>query len=205
MKILDDEEEQLSEARPSSPSSATHTPEVSVFLPVFNEEPNLRPLHAKLDEALKSLGYSAEIVYVDDGSTDGSLTILREIAELDPRVRVVALRRNYGQTAAMAAGIDAAKGKVLIPMDADLQNDPADITRRGLRRRLRLAQKPERQNDHAQDTFNARESPDLVDRWRAAARLRLFAEGLPARVVAGRALVRRDAPLHSNLCSLGRS
>jgi glycosyltransferase involved in cell wall biosynthesis len=129
MKILDDEEEQLSEARPSSPSSATHTPEVSVFLPVFNEEPNLRPLHAKLDEALKSLGYSAEIVYVDDGSTDGSLTILREIAELDPRVRVVALRRNYGQTAAMAAGIDAAKGKVLIPMDADLQNDPADITR----------------------------------------------------------------------------
>ena len=104
-------------------------PEVSVFLPVFNEEPNLRPLHAKLDEALKSLGCSAEIVYVDDGSSDGSLKILREIAELDPRVRVVALRRNYGQTAAMAAGIDAARGKVLIPMDADLQNDPADIAR----------------------------------------------------------------------------
>jgi len=66
---------------------------------------------------------------VDDGSSDGSLNILREIAEMDPRVRVVALRRNYGQTAAMAAGIDAARGKVLIPMDADLQNDPADITR----------------------------------------------------------------------------
>ena len=106
-----------------------NVPEVSVFLPVFNEEPNLRPLHTKLDDALKALGRSAEIVYVDDGSSDGSLKVLREIAELDPRVRVVALRRNYGQTAAMAAGIDAARGKVLIPMDADLQNDPADITR----------------------------------------------------------------------------
>lgn len=110
-------------------SASDDAPEVSIFLPVFNEEPNLRPLHAKLDEALTALGRSAEIVYVDDGSSDGSLRILREIAEMDPRVRVVALRRNYGQTAAMAAGIDAARGKVLIPMDADLQNDPADITR----------------------------------------------------------------------------
>lgn len=110
-------------------TSGTDAPEVSVFLPVFNEEPNLLPLHAKLDEALKALGRSAEIVYVDDGSSDGGLRILREIAEMDSRVRVVALRRNYGQTAAMAAGIDAARGKVLIPMDADLQNDPADITR----------------------------------------------------------------------------
>src|SRR4029078_7892468 len=96
---------------------------------VYNEEPNLRPLHAKLDEALKALGVSAEIVYVDDGSSDGSLKILREIAEMDSRGRVVALRRNYGQTAAMAAGIDAARGRVLIPRDADLQNDPADIKR----------------------------------------------------------------------------
>src|SRR5215211_8262379 len=127
MKILDDEEEeQLGAVRSSS---ATDRPGVSVFLPVFNEEPNLRPLHAKLDEALKSLGCLVEIVYVDDGSTDGSLKILREIADIDPRVRVVALRRNYGQTAAMAAGIDAARGEVLIPMDADLQNDPADVAR----------------------------------------------------------------------------
>ena len=88
-------------------------PEVSVFLPVYNEEPNLRPLHAKLDAALKVLGRTSEIIYVDDGSTDGSLKVLRELAELDDRVRVVALRRNYGQTAAMAAGIDAASGKVL--------------------------------------------------------------------------------------------
>src|SRR5258705_8107076 len=122
-----DEHETLKQHHPAP--NANEAPEVSVFLPVFNEEPNLMPLHAKLKTALKALGRSAEIVYVDDGSNDDSLRILREIAEADRRVRVVALRRNYGQTAAMAAGIDAASGKVLIPMDADLQNDPADITR----------------------------------------------------------------------------
>src|SRR5256885_1721149 len=125
MKILDEQELR----RDETAKQTSDTPDVSVFLPVFNEEPNLLPLHAKLDEALKALGRSAEIVYVDDGSTDSSLKILREIAQFDPRVRVIALRRNYGQTAAMAAGIDAAQGKVLIPMDADLQNDPADIAR----------------------------------------------------------------------------
>src|SRR5678815_5624739 len=118
MKVLDEQETLTTPVRTAA---ADETPEISVFLPVYNEEPNLRPLHTKLDAALQSLGVPAEIVYVDDGSTDGSLNILREIAAMDARVRVVALRRNYGQTAAMAAGIDAARGKVLIPMDADLQ------------------------------------------------------------------------------------
>jgi glycosyltransferase involved in cell wall biosynthesis len=104
-------------------------PDISVFLPVYNEEPNLRVLHAKLDEALAALHTTAEIIYVDDGSTDESLAVLRDLARTDRRVRVVALRRNYGQTAAMAAGIDASRGRILIPMDADLQNDPADIER----------------------------------------------------------------------------
>jgi len=106
-----------------------HPPEISIFLPVFNEEPNLRPLHEKLNQSLAQLGRTAEIIYVDDGSSDSSLNVLREIASRDERVRVIALRRNYGQTPAMAAGIHAAKGRVLIPMDADLQNDPADIAR----------------------------------------------------------------------------
>src|ERR687895_329302 len=137
MKIYD-EEETLVSRRASAVEEPTvaaemdgqgEEPEISVFLPVLNEEPNLRPLHAKLDAALTLLGRTAEIIYVDDGSTDGGLEILREIAAGDPRVRVIALRRNYGQTAAMAAGIDAARGQVLIPMDADLQNDPADIIR----------------------------------------------------------------------------
>jgi glycosyltransferase involved in cell wall biosynthesis len=126
VKIYDEEETLIKNA--STPSSG-EKPEVSVFLPVYNEEPNLPPLHAKLDEALKALGRTSEIIYVDDGSTDGSLRVLCELAQRDCRVRVVALKRNYGQTAAMAAGIDAAQGQVLIPMDADMQNDPADIVR----------------------------------------------------------------------------
>ncbi|MFL6215528.1 MAG: glycosyltransferase family 2 protein [Blastocatellia bacterium] len=104
-------------------------PELSIFLPVYNEEENIAPLHAKLSESLSQIGRSYEILYVDDGSTDESLARLRELALLDERVRVIALRRNYGQTAAMSAGIDHARGDVLIPMDADLQNDPADIPR----------------------------------------------------------------------------
>ena len=104
-------------------------PELSIFLPVYNEEENLQPLHEKLREALEQLGRSYEILYIDDGSTDGSLARLRELALLDERMRVIAFRRNYGQTAAMSAGIDHARGDILIPMDADLQNDPADIQR----------------------------------------------------------------------------
>lgn len=104
-------------------------PEISLFLPVLDEEENLVPMHAKIAVALDELGRTAEVIFVDDGSTDRSLAILKEIAAKDDRVRVISLRRNYGQTAAMAAGIDAAKGEILIPMDADLQNDPADIKR----------------------------------------------------------------------------
>src|SRR3954452_2487764 len=122
-------EKTLAVSRGYGGDGAKDAPDISVFLPVFDEEPNLRPLHEKLDKALEQLGRTAEIIYVDDGSKDGRLAILRELAAKDARVRVVALRRNYGQTAAMAAGIDAARGRVLIPMDADLQNDPADIER----------------------------------------------------------------------------
>src|SRR5688572_7502589 len=104
-------------------------PELSLFLPVLDEEESLRPMHEKIRSALDALGKTAEVIYVDDGSTDKSFSILRELAGEDQRVRVISLRRNYGQTAAMAAGIDAARGDVLIPMDADLQNDPSDIQR----------------------------------------------------------------------------
>ena len=102
-------------------------PDVSVFLPVFNEEDSIPPLNRRLVQALEETGRSYEIIYVDDGSTDGGLDRLREIASRDHRVRVISLRRNYGQTAAMSAGIDHARGRILVPMDADLQNDPADI------------------------------------------------------------------------------
>jgi glycosyltransferase involved in cell wall biosynthesis len=104
-------------------------PELSVFLPVFNEEENIDLLFDKLSASLGGLGRAYEVIFVDDGSTDTSLAKLREIASRDERVRVIALRRNYGQTAAMSAGIDHARGQILIPMDADLQNDPEDIGR----------------------------------------------------------------------------
>ena len=101
--------------------------EISVFLPVYNEEENLKLMHEKVSAAMAQLGRSYEVIYVDDGSTDQSYEVLQAIAAEDPRAKVVRFRRNYGQTAAMAAGIQAARGEILIPMDADLQNDPADI------------------------------------------------------------------------------
>src|SRR5439155_27035033 len=106
MKVYDEALDTLHD-HPAAVPAGDNAPDISVFLPVFNEEPNLRPLHEKLDRALAELGRMAEIIYVDDGSTDGSLAVLREIAASDPRVRVIVLRRNYGQTPAMAAGIHA--------------------------------------------------------------------------------------------------
>ena len=179
MKILD-QQETVTRARPET-STADEAPEVSVFLPVYNEEPNLRPLHAKLDAALRALGRSAEIVYVDDGSTDGSLNILRELAQKDPRVRVVALRRNYGQTAAMAAGIDAARGKVLIPMDADLQNDPADIER-------------------LLDTLD--EGYDVVSGWRKNRKDKMVTRKIPSMIANRLISWIGGVPLHDYGCSL---
>jgi glycosyltransferase involved in cell wall biosynthesis len=162
-------------------TGAGQRPEVSVFLPVFNEEPNLRPLHVKLDAALKTLKRTAEIIYVDDGSTDGSLNVLREIAALDDRVRVVALRRNYGQTAAMAAGIDAASGDVLIPMDADMQNDPADI--------VRLLDKLD-------------EGYDVVSGWRKNRQDKMVTRKIPSMIANRLISWIGEVPLHDYGCSL---
>jgi glycosyltransferase involved in cell wall biosynthesis len=100
---------------------------LSVIIPIFNEEENIPPLHEELREVLEAHGQPYEIVYVDDGSTDRSFSLLRAIAEADPRVQAIQFRRNFGQTAALAAGIDAATGDVLIFMDGDRQNDPNAI------------------------------------------------------------------------------
>jgi glycosyltransferase involved in cell wall biosynthesis len=103
--------------------------DVSVVIPVHDEEDNVWPLHKALSEALSKLGRSYEIIVVDDGSKDATFARLEAVAALDPAVKLVKLRRNFGQTAAMAAGFDHARGDVIIPMDGDLQNDPADIPR----------------------------------------------------------------------------
>ncbi len=103
---------------------------LSIVIPVFNERENLPLLHQALTEALGSCRLPWEAVLVDDGSTDGSAEILERLAQEDPEhIRVVFLRRNFGQTAALAAGIDHAQGDILVLMDADLQNDPRDIPR----------------------------------------------------------------------------
>jgi len=104
-------------------------PEISLVLPVYNEEENLAPLHEKLLRALAELALPYEILYVDDGSRDRSFAILSELAAADPQVKVIRFRRNFGQTAAMAAGMKSARGRVIIPLDADGQNDPDDIKR----------------------------------------------------------------------------
>lgn len=118
------------EAQSSTRSPAldiNHTPEISLVVPVYNEEESLRPFHDKVLRTLDDLNLTAEVLYVDDGSRDSSFQILSEFATQDARIKVVRFRRNFGQTAAMAAGMDNARGKVIIPLDADGQNDPADI------------------------------------------------------------------------------
>ena len=102
-------------------------PVVSIVIPVFNEEDNLRPLWQKLEPGVEGLKVPYEIVFIDDGSRDGSFQILSEIHRANPRVRVLRLRRNYGQHPATIAGFDHARGRWVLTMDADLQNDPADL------------------------------------------------------------------------------
>jgi glycosyltransferase involved in cell wall biosynthesis len=102
--------------------------DLSIIVPTYDEQDNVEPLYQALMAAVPGLGRSFEIIYVDDGSRDQTFVRLAALAERDPRVRVIKLRRNYGQAPAMAAGIDHARGRVLITMDADLQNDPADIS-----------------------------------------------------------------------------
>ncbi|MGQ9687994.1 MAG: glycosyltransferase [Desulfobaccales bacterium] len=110
---------------PEAPSSADIY--LSVVLPVFNELENLDILHQQLKAVLTNLGRSYEIIYVDDGSTDGSSNKLQQLAEADDTVTLIQFRRNFGQTAALSAGIDYARGEVVVCQDADLQNDPQDI------------------------------------------------------------------------------
>ena len=99
----------------------------SVVIPLYNERDNLAPLHAELSGVMQSVGRAYEIIFVDDGSTDGSLDQLRQIKSADANVRVIALARNSGQTAALVCGFSRASGDLIIAMDADMQNDPGDI------------------------------------------------------------------------------
>ncbi len=158
------------------------TLDLSIVLPVYDEEGNLTPLHREISEALAPLGRSYEIIAVDDGSQDGSLAELCALSERDPHLRVIQFRRNFGQSASFAAGFDHARGKVVFTMDADGQNDPADIPA--------LLAEMER-GDY-----------DLVGGWRQNRKEPFLTRRLPsmiANTMIGRA---SRVPLHDRGCSL---
>jgi glycosyltransferase involved in cell wall biosynthesis len=104
-------------------------PAISVVIPIFNEADNLEDLHRELTAALEGMGRPYEVILVDDGSTDDGLARMAALESRDRRLRVLALRRNFGQTAAFSAGFDHARGEIVVTSDGDLQNDPADIPR----------------------------------------------------------------------------
>jgi glycosyltransferase involved in cell wall biosynthesis len=155
--------------------------DLSVVVPVYNEAENIPALHSALTEALADLELEYEIVIVDDGSDDGSREILRALSRWDPHLRTVLFRRNAGQTPALAAGFDVARGRTIVTMDGDLQNDPADIPR--------LLQWIDR-------------GYDVVCGWRRFRKDALATRLLPSR--AANLLIRwsTGVPIHDTGCSL---
>src|SRR5579863_3080494 len=156
-------------------------PKLSVIVPFFNEEESIRPLYDAITGAVDPLAVPYEMVFVDDGSSDATAAIATELARADSRVRLVKFRRNYGQTPAMAAGIEQANGEILVTMDGDLQNDPADI-------RLFLEK--------------ISEGYDIVVGWRHARQDKLISRKIPSRI-ANRLIGRvTGVPIKDNGCSL---
>ncbi len=101
--------------------------DISVVIPVYNEVQNVKPLYYSIKEVIEGLNKVFEIVFIDDGSNDGTCEVLKALADDEPNVKVIRFRRNYGQTAAMAAGFDHASGDIVVTLDGDMQNDPTDI------------------------------------------------------------------------------
>ncbi len=117
----------MNASRSSGAESWSPRLDLSVVIPLFNEEESIKPLYEGLHSVLMALNKTFEIIFINDGSSDGSYDLLCRLADQDNALKVINLRRNFGQTAAMAAGFDYAEGEIIIPMDGDLQNDPADI------------------------------------------------------------------------------
>ena len=167
----------------SHPNNHRHPFDLSVVLPVYNEKDNIQPVHDELIEVLSGLDLRCEIIYVDDGSRDGSAQAITALAHRNPEmVRAVLLRRNFGQTAAIQAGIDHANGAIIALMDADLQNDPHDIP-------LML------------DQMDA-EGLDLVSGWRKNRQDRELSRKLPSRIANRLISVVTGVHLHDYGCTL---
>ena len=138
-------------------------PDLSVVIPLRDEELNVVPLHAELTRMLRALGVAYEILMVDDGSQDATFERLSEVQRADPLVRAIRFQRNFGQTAAFAAGFARARGSFIVTLDGDLQNDPADIPRM-----LALAENHDvvvGWRRHRKDTFLTRHLPSVVANW----------------------------------------
>ena len=155
--------------------------DLSIVVPIYFEEENIRLLYESVTAAIDPSGLEYEIIAVDDGSGDASFSLLKEIAERDRRVRVIRFRRNFGQTAAMAAGFEAARGAVIVPMDGDLQNDPADIPK--------LLEK-------------IKEGFDVVSGWRKDRQDTFINRTLPSRIANSLISSLTDVHLHDYGCTL---
>lgn len=136
---------------------------ISVVIPLYNEEENVRELHDRLKAVLDSLDREYEIIYVDDGSTDNTLSILEEIQSFDPTVMILSFRRNFGQTAAFAAGFDFARGDIVVTMDGDLQNDPNDIPK--LVEMIKTNDLVSGWRKKRKDPFFSRRLPSMIANW----------------------------------------
>ena len=155
--------------------------DLSVVVPLYNEEESLRPLYAAILGGVEPLGVSFEIVFVDDGSRDGTVRIADELARADSRVCLVKFRRNYGQTPAMAAGIAEARGEIIVTMDGDLQNDPADI---------------------GELLARIDEGNDIVVGWRHDRQDKLWSRKVPSRIANALIAKVTGVPIRDNGCSL---
>ena len=171
----------MARLRTWSRSDVTEQPEISVIVPFYNEEENIRRMHAAIVGAVEPLGVPFEMVFVNDGSRDRTLEIATEIARQDPRVAVVNFRRNYGQTPAMAAGIEQALGRILVTMDGDLQNDPRDI-------------------EHFLAKIN--EGYDIVVGWRFNRQDKLISRKIPSKIANWLIGKVTGVPIKDNGCSL---
>lgn len=155
--------------------------DLSIVVPIYNEEENVSALHARISAVLAGALLDYELILVDDGSVDGSFPLLKKIAAADPRVKVIRFRRNFGQTAAMAAGFDASSGEVVVPMDGDLQNDPGDIPL--------LLEK-------------IREGYDVVSGWRKSRQDTFINRKLPSMIANGLISRMTGVHLHDYGCTL---
>lgn len=162
-------------------SSETQSPQVSVIVPLFDEEDNVERVYEAITDALSAAAIKFEMIFVDDGSADETFNKAEALARQDPRLTVVKFRRNYGQTPAMAAGIQVAQGQILITMDGDLQNDPRDIPI--------FLEKID-------------EGHDIVVGWRHNRQDRLVSRKIPSRVANWLIGKVTGVPIKDNGCSL---